>query len=60
MVRGLNPSGGKIIHTHPVWLWGPLSFLYDRYHAFLWVKWLGSGIDFKESIAIPLLPPGPL
>jgi hypothetical protein len=31
MVRGLNPGGGEIFHTHPDRPWGPPSLLYTGY-----------------------------
>jgi hypothetical protein len=32
-VRGSNPGGGEIFHTHPNRLWGPPSPLYSRYRV---------------------------
>jgi len=43
--QGSNPGGGKIIHTHPDWPWGPPSLLYNGHQVFPGVKWLGSSID---------------
>ena len=45
-VRGSNPDGGDIFSTRPDRPWGPPSFLYNVYRAFLGgVKWPGRGVD---------------
>ena len=33
-VRGSNPGGGEIFHTHPDWPWGLPSLLYNGYRVF--------------------------
>jgi len=45
MVWGLNPSGGKIFHTHPGWCWGSPSPYTMGTGAFLGVKLPVCGID---------------
>jgi hypothetical protein len=52
-VRGSNPGGGEIFHTHPDRPWGPTSLLYNGYRVFPRVK-KRPGRDADPS---PLLVP---
>jgi hypothetical protein len=45
MVRGWNPGGGDVFHSHPDRPLGPPSFLYSGYRVFPGVNRRRRGID---------------
>jgi hypothetical protein len=53
MVRGSNPGGGKIFHTHPDWPGSPPSLLQNWYLVSLMGE-SGQGVELKTYLHLLL------
>ena len=52
-VRGSNPGGGEIFHTHPDQLWDPPNLLHNgHWVSFPGVKRPGRGVDHPPPCSV--------